>query len=80
MKRYRTDLKPCPLCGGVPYEEAYDCLIVIGCDVCNYNIHGRGLITSEMTTVKINEYSYYDQYAHKKIEKRWNRRIEVEND
>ena len=78
MLRYRPDLKPCPFCGSVPYEEAYDPLIVIGCDVCNYSIHGRGLVTSEMTTVKISEDLYYDQYAHEKIEKRWNRRIEVE--
>jgi hypothetical protein len=78
MKEYRLDLKPCPFCGGVPYEEAYDRLIVIGCDVCNFHIHGRGLVTSEMTSVKINESEYYDCYAHEKIEKRWNRRIEAE--
>lgn len=31
-------LKPCPFCGGTPFVEAYDRLIVIGCESCDYRI------------------------------------------
>ncbi len=74
---YRTDLKPCPFCGGVPYEDSYDLIIIsIGCDVCGYHIYGSGVLTSQMTTVKVpnNDSLYYNPKAHEEIEKRWNRR------
>ena len=76
MKTYRPDLKPCPFCGGVPYEESYDILITIGCDVCNYYIHGDGLLTDIMTPVKVpgNNSLYYNSKAHKEVDAKWNRR------
>lgn len=76
MKTYRPDLKPCPFCGGVPYEEACDVLITIGCDVCNYHIYGDGLLTKVMTSVKVpgNNSLYYNSKAHKEMDARWNRR------
>lgn len=76
MKTYRPDLKPCPFCGGVPYEETCDALITIGCDVCNYHIYGNGLLTTVMTSVKIpgNNSLYYNSKAYKEMDARWNRR------
>lgn len=78
MRTYRVDLKPCPFCGGVPYEDSCDRLIQIGCDVCNFNIYGYGLLTPIMTPVKVNSTEFYNYKAHEEIEKRWNRRIEQE--
>lgn len=75
--RYRPDLKPCPFCGGVPYENSCDVLISIGCDVCDYHICGHGVLTSELTTVPANKSHtlFYDAHAHECIEAKWNRRI-----
>lgn len=77
MRIYRPDLKPCPFCDGVPYEDSCDVLIQIGCDYCNYNIFGDGILTSKWTPVKVpgNNSYYYDKDAKEKIEARWNRRI-----
>lgn len=73
---YRPDLKPCPFCGGVPYEESCDILITIGCDYCDYQIYDNGLLSRIMTPVKVpgNNDLYYNPKAHEEIEARWNRR------
>ena len=71
-----NELKPCPFCGGEAYFDAVDRIINIGCDVCKYHRHWRGLITTEQHEVRVNECEYYNPKAHEEAIEAWNRRIE----
>lgn len=83
MKENRLDLKPCPFCGSIPYEDSCDRLINIGCEPCNYHLYFHGLVQSQFKTDVVASYSketgepleWYDKDAHKKAEEHWNRRV-----
>jgi len=72
----------CPFCGGEPYEESYDRLIIIGCKKCNYHMSFHGYVQSEINTGvpviyiggKVSDHEWHDKDAHKKAVEAWNRR------
>ena len=78
-----AELKPCPFCGGNPYYESYDRLIIIGCHTCGYSRGFHGYVQSEQDTGvpiiyqggKISDYEWYDKAAHEKATEAWNRRV-----
>ena len=80
------ELKPCPFCGGEPFTQYYDRLIVIGCKPCGYRRSFHGLVQSEINTGvpvvykggKVSDHEWYDQFAHEKAHEAWNRRASNE--
>lgn len=84
------NLSCCPFCGSVPSVNAYDRLIVIGCDECKYTRGFPGLLQKTASAVPIDQYmnaagevekvapdkvhEWYHADAHKKAEEAWNKR------
>lgn len=69
------ELRPCPFCGGEPYEDSCDRIIEIGCRKCNYHRWWHGLITPVEHKVKVNALEYYNPNAHEEATEDWNRRV-----
>ena len=79
-----TDLKPCPFCGGMPFERSYDRLIVIGCEPCGYHRAFNGLLSTKPSAVLASApesavKEYYHADAHEKAAEAWNCRAGEED-
>lgn len=82
MKNMADNVKPCPFCGGEPYIDSCDRLILIGCNLCGFSRYFHGLVQSEVNTGipivykggKVSDSEWYDQFAHEKAVEAWNRR------